>query len=98
MVGAIILSPTDAASQEKLDRLGAACRSGTHGLHVTHAYNIISSTSALISQILSSRGALGWSYSPIMYFRKLYHALRMHRSTSMDPSALWLTVPARHTK
>ena len=36
----------------------------------------------------SARGALGRSYSERVYFRKLHHALRMCRSTSMDRSLL----------
>ena len=67
------------------------------GLHVTQPYSIVSSTSALSIRILSSRGALGWSYSSRAYFRKLHHALRTRRSTSMDRSAFWLTFPPRYT-
>ena len=67
------------------------------GLYVTQPYSIVSSTSALSIRILSSRGALGRSYSSRVYFRKLHHALRMRRSTSMDRSALWLTSPSRYT-
>ena len=57
---------------------------------MTQPYSIVSSTSALSIRILSSRRALGWSYSLRVYFRKLHHALRMRRSTSMDRSALWI--------
>ena len=32
-----------------------------------------------------------------VYFRKLHHALRMRRLTSMYRSALWLTFPSRYT-
>ena len=63
---------------------------------MTQPYIIVSSTSALSIQILSSRGALGRSYSSRVYFRKLHHALRMRRSTSMDRSVLWLTFPPRY--
>ena len=63
------------------------------GLHVTQPYSIVSSTSALSIRILSSRGALGRSYSSRVYFRKLHHALRTRRSTSMDRLAFWLTFP-----
>ena len=66
-------------------------------LHVTQPYSIISSTSALSIRILSSRGALGRSYSSRMYFRRLHHALRMCRSTSMERLTLWLTSPPRYT-
>ena len=58
-------------------------------------YSIVSSTSALNIRILSTRGALGRSYSSGVYFRKLHHALRMRRSTSMDRSAWWLAFPPR---
>ena len=64
---------------------------------MTRPYSIVSSTSALSIRILSSKGALGRSYSLRVYFRKLQHALRMRRSTSMDRSALWLTFPPRYT-
>ena len=67
------------------------------GLHVTQPYSIVSSTSALSIRTLSSRGALGRSYSSRVFFRKLHHTLRMRRSTSMDSSALWLTFPPRYT-
>ena len=44
---------------------------------MTQPYSIASSTSALsILRILSSRAALGRSYSSRVYFRKLHHALR----------------------
>ena len=66
----------------------------TRELHVTQPYIFVSSTSALDIRILSSRGALGRSYSSRVYFRKLHHALRMCRSTSMDRSvSLWLRFP-----
>ena len=55
------------------------------------------STSALSIRILSSKGALGRSYSSRVYFRKLHHALCMRRSASIDRSALWLTFPPRYT-
>ena len=64
---------------------------------MTELYSIVSSTSALSIRVLSSRGALGRSYSSRVYFWKLHHALRMRRSTSMDRSALWLTFPPRYT-
>ena len=62
------------------------------GLHVAQPYSIVSSTSTLNIRILSSRGALGRLYSSRVYFRKLHHALRVRRSTSMDRLALWLTL------
>ena len=63
-------------------------------LRVTQPYNVVPSTSAPDIRILSSRGALGQSYSSRVYFRKLHHALRMCRSTSMDRSvSLWLRFP-----
>ena len=49
-----------------------------------------------IIQSLSSRGALRGSYSSTVYFRKLHYLLRMHRSTSIDRPALWLTLPPRY--
>ena len=67
------------------------------GLHVTQPYSTVLSTSAISIRILSSRGALGLSYSLRVHFRKLHHALRTRRSTSMDRSAFWLTFPPRYT-
>ena len=64
MVGAVVLSPTDAASQEPV--VGAAQRvvvARAWAQRVTQPYSIVSSTSALSIQILSSRGALGRLYS-----------------------------------
>ena len=63
---------------------------------MTQSYSIVSSTSALSIRILISRGAFGRSYSSKVYFRKLHHALRVRRSTSMYRSALWLTFPPRY--
>ena len=42
-------------------------------------------------------GALGLSYSSRVHLRKLHHALRMRRSTSMDRSTLWSTFSPRYT-
>ena len=98
MVGAIVLSPTasDAASQEPV--VGSAQRFVVaRGLHVMQPYSIVSNTSALSIQILSSRGALGRSYSSRVYFGKLHHALRVRRSTLTERLALWLTFPPRYT-
>ena len=50
---------------------------------MTQPYSIVSSTLVLSIRILSSRGALGRSYSSRVYLRKLHHALRMRRSTSI---------------
>ena len=88
MVGAVVLSSTDAASQEAV--VGSAQRVVRHAraprdVAVQH---IVSSTSALSLRMLSSRGTLGRSHSSRVYFRKLHHALRMRRSSSMDRSAL----------
>ena len=91
MVGAIILSPTDAASLRVM--VGPAQRgieANAYGLHVTQPYSILSSTSALSIRVLSSRGALGRSYNSRVYFRKLHHAMRMRRLTSMDRSAFFV--------
>ena len=63
---------------------------------MTQPYIIVSSTSGFSIRILSSRGALRWSYSSRVYFRKLHYAVRIRRSTSMDRSALWLTFPPRY--
>ena len=64
---------------------------------MTQPYSIVSSTPSLSIRILSSKGALDRSYSLRIYLRKLHHALRMRRLTSMDRSALWLTFPPRYT-
>ena len=53
MVGAIVLSPTDAASQEAV--VSSAQRVElARGLHVTQPYSIVSITSALSIRTLSS--------------------------------------------
>ena len=89
VVGTIVLSPTDAASQEgvvgsaqRVDvaRAGAPCNAA-----VQHC-----STLALSVRILSSSGALSRSYSSRVYFRKLHHALHQRQLTSMDRLALFV--------
>ena len=97
MVGAIMPSPTDAASQEPVAGSAQCVVVARARAPRDAAYNIVSRNSALRIRILSSRGALGRSYSSRVYFRKLHHALRMRRSISMDRSALWLTFPPRYT-
>ena len=73
MVGAIVLSPTDAASQEPVvgsaqrvvvARARASRDQVLDSLHrlAKQPYSIVPSTSALNIQILSSRGALGLIY------------------------------------
>ena len=89
VVGAIVISPTNAASQEPV--VGSAqcvVVASARAPRDAAPYSIVSSTSALIIRILSSTGALGRSYISRAYFRKLHHALRMRRSTSMDRSAV----------
>ena len=54
-------------------------------------YNIVLSTLVFSIIILSSRGALGRSYSSRVYLRKLHHALRMR--LSMNRLVLWLMFP-----
>ena len=52
----------------------------------------MSSTPALSIRSLSSRGALGRSYSSRVFVRRLHHALPMCRSVSIDRAVLfWLT-------
>ena len=80
MVGAIVLSPTDAASQEPVvgsaQRVVVARARAPRDAAVQHGL-----------EYLGSREALGRSYSLKVYLRKLHRALRMRRSTSMDRSA-----------
>ena len=92
-----MLSPTNAASQEPWWARRSVSEWHAHGLHVTQPSSIVPSTLALSIRILSSRGALGRSYSSRVHFRKLHRALRMRRSASMYKSALWLTFPRRYT-
>ena len=94
MVGAIVISPTDTASQEPVvvgsaQRVVVARARAPRDAAVQHCLEYLGSE----HRILSSRGALGRSYSSRVYFRKLHHALRTRRSTSMDKSAFWLTFP-----
>ena len=63
---------------------------------MTQPYIIVSSTSVLSIRISSSSAMLDQLYSSRVYLRKLHHALRMRRSTSMDRSVLWLTFPPRY--
>ena len=51
---------------------------------MTQSYSNVSSTSALSIRILSSKGALGRSYSSRVYFRELHHALRMYAPVDLD--------------
>ena len=96
MVDAIVLPPTDAASQEPVVGSAQHVVVARGGFHVTQPYSIVSCTSALSIRMLSSRGALGRSCSSRVYFRKLHHALRMRRSISVDRSELWLTFHPRY--
>ena len=88
VVGAIVLSPTDAASQEvamdSTQRVVVASARATRNAAVE---NCLEYPSALGIRSLSSRGALCRSYSSMMRFRKLYHVLRKHWLASMDRSA-----------
>ena len=92
MVGAIVLSPTDVASQRAVvssAQLVAVARArAPRCADVQHCLEHLDSYHPDFELILSSTGALGRSYTSRVYFRKLHHALRMHRSTSMDKSAL----------
>ena len=98
MVGAIVFTPTDAASREaelgSAQRVVVARARAPCNAAVQHCLEYL----ALSIRNLSSRGALGWSYSSRVYFWKLHHALCRRRAASMDRSALWLTFPPRYTK
>ena len=97
VAGAIVFSPTEAANQGPA--VGSAQRVVVARAQAPRhaAVQFCPSASALSIRILSSRAARGRSYSSRVYFRKLYHAFRMRRSTSMDRSALWLTFTPRYT-
>ena len=87
MVVAVVLSPTDAASQE--DVVGSAqhvVMARARALRDAAEQHCLEYLSAPSIRVLSSREALGRSYSPRVYSQKLHHALRMRRSTSMDKS------------
>ena len=90
MVGAIVLSSTDAPSQEPV--VGSAQR-----VVVVRARTPRDAAVQHRLEYLGSRGALGRSYSSRVYFRKLHRGLRKRRSTSMDRSAFWLTFSPRYT-
>ena len=97
VAGAIVISPTDVRSQEAVvgsaQRAAVARAQASHDAAVQHCL----STSAFSIRTLSSTGALGRSYSSRVYFRKLHHALRLRRSTSMDRLVLQFTFSPRHT-
>ena len=78
-VGAVILSPTDAASKKAV--VGSS--KGVVKARARAPRDAASRTSALSIRILSSRGARRW-YSSRVYFRKLHHVLRIYRSTSTE--------------
>ena len=93
MVGAIVLSPTDAASQKAVvgsaqrvvvARVRATCDAAVH-----HYLEYLGSEHPYFELEGSARS--------VVYFRKLHHALRKHRLTSVDRSAMWLTFPSRYT-
>ena len=71
VVGAIILSLTEAASGE----LGAACRSGTRAGSTWRSRTALSRVPGLLAFEFWARwGALGGSNRSRVYFRKLHHA------------------------
>ena len=89
MVGAIVISSTDAASQETV--MGSAQRFvvvRARAPRDTALQHCLEYLAALSIRILSSQGELGRSYSLRAYFRKLHRALRMRRLISMDKSSL----------
>ena len=96
MVGALVLSRTDAASQEAV--VGSAQRvvvvraRTPRDTAVQHCLEYLGSEHPGFELEGSAR-----SYSSRVYFRKLHHALCLRRSTSIDRSALWLTFPPRYT-
>ena len=97
MVGAIVLSPTDAASQEPVvgsaQRVVMARARAPRHAAVQHCLDNLGSE----HPYFGFEGALSRPYSSRVYFRKLHHALRMRRPTSMDRSALWLAFPPKYT-
>ena len=97
MVGAILLSPTDAGSQEPImgsaQRVVVARTRAPRYAAVQHCLEYLGSEHSDVV----SRGAIGRSCSSRVFFWKLHHALRTRHSTSMHRSALWLTFPSRHT-
>ena len=98
MVGTIVLSSTDATSQEPVvgpaQNVVVARAQAPRDAAIQHCFEYLGSKHP---DFELSRGALGRFYSLKVYFRKLHHALRTSRLTSMDRSALWLTFPPRYT-
>ena len=96
MVGAVVLSPTNAASQEAVvgsaQRVVVAHARAPRDSVVQHCLEYLGSSIL----ILSSRGVFGRSYSSRVYIRKLHHTLRMRRLASMDKSAILLTFHPRY--
>ena len=97
MVGAIFLSLPDAASQEAVVGLAqcvvvARARAPRHAA-LNHCLEYLGSE----HPDFELEGGT-WSVVQFeVYFRKLHHALRMRRSTSIDRSALWLMFSPRYT-
>ena len=89
----MIVLPTDAASQKAMvglvQRVVLARARAPHDAVVRHYLEYL----GVSIRGVSSREALGRLYSSREYFRKLHHALRMHRLTSRDRSGLWLKFP-----
>ena len=93
----IVLSPTDAASQEAVVGLAqhivVARARAPRDAAIQHCLEYLDSG----HPDLSSWRTLGRSYCSRVYFRKLHHELGIRRLTSMDRSVLWWTVPPRYT-
>ena len=88
MVGAIVLSPIDTASLQQAV-VGSTQRVVVARARAPRDAAVQCCLEYLGSYIrsLSSRGGLGRPYSSRrVYFRKLHHAWRMRRSTSLDRS------------
>ena len=97
MVDAIVLSPTDAASQEAVvgsaQRVVMARAWALRDAAVQHCLEYLGSEHSDLDLEGGARSVV--QFEGVL--RKLHHALRMRRLTSMDRSALWLTFPLRYT-
>ena len=98
VVGAIVLSQTDAVSQESFlgstQRVVVVCARAPRDAAVQHCIEYLGSWHPDFELEESARSVVQFEG---VLFRKLHRALRMHRSTSMESSALWLTSAPRYT-
>ena len=95
MVGAIVLSPTYASSQEpvvgSMQRVVVARARAPRYAAVQHCLEYLDAEHPDFELEGSARSVV--QFEGVLPEAAVHHALCMRRSTSMDRSALWLTSP-----